>query len=133
MLIPAFGITVVAIVGSLFFPPTVTVIPSVVLLSESVVPGVVVLFELFELSGFSVSVGFCSSSFSTIIVAVPVLLPSNVVAVIVASPSFTPVTTPSSFIVAIDSSLELHFTFLFVAFSGVTVAINVVLFPTFTF
>ena len=56
------------------------------------------------------------------------LFPSSVVAVISAFPSFTPVITPE-FTVAMLSSELSHFTFLFVASVGATVAFIVSVFP----
>ena len=56
--------------------------------------------------------------------------PSLVVTVIVAVPSVPPVTTPFSTF-ATFSSLVFHFTFLFVAFSGVIVAIKFIVSVTF--
>jgi len=60
----------------------------------------------------------------TVIVHVDVSSPSSVVAVIIASPNATAVTFPFSSTVAISSLLLVHVTFLFVAFSGLTFAIN---------
>ena len=62
----------------------------------------------------------------TVTVQVPcALLPSCAVAVIVAWPAFSAVTSPvSSFTFATSGWLLLHFTSLFVVFSGVTVAVN---------
>ena len=51
-------------------------------------------------------------------------LPSWAAAVIVTSPTSTAVTSPSSVTVAIVSSEEVHAKVEFVAFSGVTVAVN---------
>ena len=53
----------------------------------------------------------------------------SVLTVIVAVPGLTAVTTPSS-TVATELSLLLQATFLFVALSGVTVAVRVTIFPT---
>ncbi|MNM04180.1 hypothetical protein D3C81_141670 [compost metagenome] len=60
-----------------------------------------------------------------------ILAPSLVLAVIVAVPSDSPVTAP----LTTDATvvlLELHITFLFVAFAGATVAYSVFLPPTVT-
>ena len=56
-------------------------------------------------------------------------LPSVAFTVIVAVPAFFPVTFPFAFTVAIFLLEEDHFTDLFVAFDGETVAFNVLLFP----
>ena len=56
---------------------------------------------------------------------VSVKLPSSVVAVIVAVPIVSAVTTPSSSTVATAVSEELQVTFLFVASAGATVAVSV--------
>ena len=55
---------------------------------------------------------------------VAVLPPSSVVTVIVAVPSFTPVTNPLLSTVATAVLLLSHVTFLFVALEGVTVALS---------
>ena len=55
---------------------------------------------------------------------VAVLLPSTVFTVIVAVPSLRPLTLPFSSTVATDVSLLSQVTFLFVAFSGATVAVS---------
>ena len=52
-------------------------------------------------------------------------VPSAVVAVMVAVPSATAVTTPAPLTVATFVSLLVHVTFLLVAFDGVTVAVSV--------
>ena len=64
----------------------------------------------------------------TVIAAVAVLLPSTVFAVIVAVPSATPFTFPFSSTVATDVLLLSQVTFLFVAFSGATVAVSCTVF-----
>ena len=58
----------------------------------------------------------------TVTVQESVKLPSLVVAVIVAVPTETPVTSPELFTVATDSSLLVQVTFLLVASSGMTLA-----------
>ena len=56
--------------------------------------------------------------------------PSAAVAVIVAAPALTAVTVPSAATVATEASEDAHFKALLAAFSGVTVAVSVSLFPT---
>ena len=73
--------------------------------------------------------GSGSSSGKTVISHVAVLFPSTVVTVIFAFPSPTAVTTPFSTVAASVLS-DFHVTDLFVALSGVIVAINVVCSPT---
>ena len=56
--------------------------------------------------------------------------PTCVVAVIVLEPTATPVTTPEALTVAATGLLEVQVTVVFVAFEGLTVAVNVVVVPT---
>ena len=78
-------------------------------------------------SGFGAgSVAF----FSTVTLQLACLFPSSVVTVIIAVPSFLAVITPFS-TVATSSLFELHVMFLFVAFSGITVAVRVSVSPSF--
>ena len=71
------------------------------------------------------------TDFPTIVTwQVAVLPPSSVVAVIVAVPSAIAVKTPL-FTLTIFTLLLVHVTFLFVAFSGITVAVNVSVVPSF--
>jgi hypothetical protein len=65
----------------------------------------------------------------TVTVQVAVLFPSAV-AVMIASPAATPLTTPLGDTVAIEGALVPQLTFLLVALSGETVAINVSVAPT---
>jgi len=58
------------------------------------------------------------------------LVPSVVVAVIVAVPTFNAVIFPFASTFTIVGSLDVQFTFLFIALSGVTVAIKVSVCPT---
>lgn len=66
----------------------------------------------------------------TVTSQVSVKLPSTVVAVMVADPADTPVTTPFASTLATLEPLELHVTALLVAFEGVTVATSVSVLPT---
>ena len=68
----------------------------------------------------------------TVTMQLAVLLSSSVVTVMVAVPSFTPLTNPSLFTVATSVLLLAHVTFLFVALEGVTVALSCVSSPSFT-
>jgi hypothetical protein len=68
----------------------------------------------------------------TVIADVAVNPPLTVVTVIVALPAATPDTTPAELTVATAVLLELHVTLLLVALVGTTVAVNVVVEPTFT-
>ena len=68
---------------------------------------------------------------ATVTSQVAVLLPSTVVAVMVAEPSFRAVTSPSSFTVAIVSSEEDQLTILLVAVAGRTVAVRLPFPPSF--
>ena len=86
-----------------------------------------VTFSTFITSGSGSGSG--SSSGKTVISHVAVLFPSTVVTVIFAFPSPTAVTTPFSTVAASVLS-DFHVTDLFVALSGVIVAINVVCSPT---
>ena len=71
----------------------------------------------------------CVEASVTVIVADAVLLPSAVVTVIFAVPAALAVTVPLD-TVATDVFDEDHVTFLFVAFEGEIVAVNVVVLPT---
>jgi hypothetical protein len=68
----------------------------------------------------------------TVIAEVAVLLPSAVVTVIVADPVATPVTTPAELTVATELLDVVQLTVLTVALEGATVAVKLVVAPTFT-
>ena len=75
---------------------------------------------------------FVTLAAETVTAQVAVLLPSCVVKVIVAEPTATPVTTPVVLTVANAVLLDVHVTFLLVAFEGATVAVNEVVAPATT-
>ena len=102
---------------------------SVALLSSTLVGWFVLFVGSFVSSTLLLSSGI-TVSFSTVTVDFATFCPSSVITDISTVPSATPVTTPFWVTVAIFSSLETHFKFLFVAFSGLIVAISVTLFPT---
>lgn len=65
-----------------------------------------------------------------VILQLAVLLPSDVVAVIIAVPAPTPVTTPLELTVVKVLSEDVHVTVLFVALSGAIVAVKISVPPT---
>ena len=69
--------------------------------------------------------------FTTVTVQVAFLLPSCVVTVIIAEPTFFPVIFPALLTATIDSSLEVQFTILFVALVGLNVGVSVSVSPSF--
>ena len=68
--------------------------------------------------------------FTTVTVQVAFLLPSCVVTVIIAEPTFFPVIFPALSTATIDSSLEVQVTILFVALFGLNVGVSVNVFPS---
>ena len=68
----------------------------------------------------------------TVMAALAVKLPLEVVTVIVAEPAAMPVTTPEELTVATDVLLEVQLTVLFDALEGKTVAASVVVLPAAT-
>lgn len=121
-LIVATSVTLFPTTILLFIGVTLTPVTLIVVLLSLLLPSCL-------LSSFFVSsvLEFCD--FFTVIFASALLFPLSVIAVIVAFPSFIPVTIPFS-TVAILSLLEIHFTFLFATSSGFTSAVSVAFSPT---
>lgn len=121
-LIVATSVTLFPTTILLFIGVTLTPVTLIVVLLSLLLPSCL-------LSSFFVSSVLESCDFFTVIFASALLFPLSVIAVIVAFPSFIPVTIPFS-TVAILSLLEIHFTFLFATSSGFTSAVSVAFSPT---
>ena len=80
-------------------------------------------------AGFTVRLVGTMTMLLTVITELAVNAPITVVAVTVAEPTETPVTTPDEFTVATAGALDAQVTFLFVARTGRTVAVRVVVTP----